>query len=362
MIDYKLIVVTMSLWDEPHRGRHHYAMALSEKHRVLWVNRQLAWREVGSVKIGVEKINENLSVLHTGRSILPGRIDYRLNLSNIVRLQLLKKTLPNFGMPDIIWIYDYKATQFAKFFQEKAKIIYFCNDYFGEYAYKRYESALSKKVDHIFVTAPKLLDRLKIYNSNCTFLPHGVWLSGQKPEFKKKAKPESIGFIGTLGTGIDCDLFRCIMEKTDLRLILAGPIVECTQTEKNEFETLFCHPRVEYLGNLSRAEAQKEISKLDICLLAYSVDHPQSGYRFVLKYFDFLAAGKPIIATRYFEWPEPYAEFVSIYDGKSDLKEFITSVYLNWNSKHFAKAIKLAGQCAWGNRVREVGQIIGVSL
>ncbi|MFC1818728.1 hypothetical protein ACFL0B_06500 [Thermodesulfobacteriota bacterium] len=357
-----IIIVTMSLWDEPHRGRHHYAMALSEKHRILWVNRQLSWREEGAIKTGVEKIKDNLSVLHTGRSILPGRVDHRVNWSNIVRLQLLKKALPDFGTPDIIWIYDYKAVQFAKHYKKKAKIIYFCNDYFGEYAYKRYESKLSKKVDHIFVTAPKLIDRLKIYNSNCACIPHGVWLSGQKLSFKKKLKPETIGFVGALGAGVDRGFFKRILKESDLRLVLAGPIVECTQTERSEFESLFLHPKVEYLGNLSRSEAQKEISKLDICLLAYEVDHPQSGYRFVLKYFDFLAAGKPIAATSYFEWPEPYSKFVSVYHGESGLKEFITSVYSNWNYEQFEKAIQLVEQCTWDKRVLEVGKIIGVDL
>lgn len=357
-----IIMVTMSLWDEPHRGRHHYAMALSERHEVLWVNRQLSCKEAGHARTGLEKISDNLSVLHTGRSALPGRVDERVNWNNFVRLRLLRKELSMLGNPDIVWIYDYKAIQFAKYYQEKAKIIYFCNDYFGEYAYKRYESKLSKKVDYIFVTAPKLFDRLKIYNTNCTFIPHGVWLSGKKPEFRKRKKPETVGFVGTLGSGVDRGYLQKILEETDLRLVLAGPIVECTPTDRDEFEALIRHPRVEYLGNLSRIEAQKAISKLDICLLAYAVDQAQSGYRFALKYFDYLAAGKPIIATPYFEWPEPYAEFVSVYDGKSEMKEFITSVYSNWNSEQFERAVQLAHQCSWANRVREVGEIIGVDL
>ncbi len=362
MISSKLIViVTMSLWDEPHRGRHHYAMALSEKHRVLWINRQLSWRETGSAKTGVEKINDNLSVLNTGRSILPGRVDHWVNWSNVVRLQLLKKALPDFGTPDIIWLYDYKAMQFAKYFQGKSKIIYFCNDYFGEYAYKRYESKLSKRVDHIFVTSPKLLDRFKTNNTNCTFIPHGVWLSGKEPEFRKKKKPEAIGFVGTLGSIIDKNYLQKILKETDLHLVLAGPIFDCTPADRNEFENLFHQPRVEYLGHLSRAEAQKVISKIDICLLAYTVDRARS-HGFALKYFDYLAAGKPIIATPYFEWPEPYAEFVSVYHGNSDLKEFIMSTYSNWNTKQFEKALQLSNQCTWANRVREVGEIIGVEL
>jgi len=357
-----IIIVTMSLWDEPHRGRHHYAIALSKRHNVLWVNRRLNLNEAGHAREGLEKISKNLTVLHTGRSALFERIDHRLNWNNVIRLRLLRKVLSILGEPDILWIYDYKSIMFAERYREKATIFYFCNDYFGEYAYKHYESKLSKKVDCVFATAPKLVDRLKIYNPKCTFMPHGVWLPDKKPEFRKKEKPETAGFVGTLGDGVDIGFFCKILEETDMRLILAGPIVECSQTHRNKFETLFRHPRVDYLGNLDRSEAQGIISNLDVCLLAYASDHEQSGYRFVLKYFDYLAAGRPIIATSYFEWPEPYAEFVSVFDGEYNLNKFIMSVYENWNYEQFERAVQFANRNTWDKRLRDIAEIIGIDL
>lgn len=355
-------MVTMSMWDEPHRGRHHYAVALSERHRVVWVNRQLDCMEHGRAKRGLEAISDNLSILHTGRSVLPLRMDEHLNVSNYMRISLLRKALTGLGIPDIMWIYDYKAMRFVIDSSSDTTLIYFCNDYFGEHAHRKYESQLSQVVDHVFVTAPKLVDRFIEFNHNCKFVPHGVWLSNTRPKFIAKKTPEVLGFVGTLGSGLDISYLRRLIEETKCRLVLAGPIVDCTSIDRKRFEQLFANDRVEYCGDLSVNEARKAISGMDIGLLPYAESQIQSRYRFALKYFDYLAAGKPMIATPYFEWPEPYSKFVGVYDGISDLAEFVTTVYSKWNITSFENAVELAENCSWQKRTREIGRYIGIDL
>ncbi len=349
----------MSLWDEPHRGRHHYAMALSKKHQVLWVNRSLNWRERKEVKIGIEKISDNLHVLHTGRNIIPGRIEKRINLDNHRRLRLLCKELVHYGKPDIVWIYDYKALQFASYFKNKAITLYFCNDFFGEFAYKRYESKLAMQVDYVFATDPKLVARLKPYNENCYFMPHGVWPTIIHPKFIKKKIPETVGYVGTLRSVIDTDILRQIVENSQIKLILAGPFVESDKNKETEFKTLIRHPQVTYLGNLNLKDAQKAINEMDICLLPYTV-HMRG---FAIKYFDYLAAGKPIIATKYsFVWPKPFREFVHIYDNNQDIRSFIEEVFSKWDKEKFEKALALTANSSWEHRVQQIGKIIKQDL
>ena len=211
----------MSLWDEPHRGRHHDANLLADKNTVIWVNRHYNWREWKKRDKGLEYIDRGLYVLHTGRSLLPGRIEMRLNLDNWFRLRMLLKALKKQNIscrPDLIWIYDYKAFNFASFFKNISRCIYFCNDYFGEYAYSKYESKLANKVDYVFCTAPKLRDRLIKFNQNCIFLPHGVWPPKRTIEFEKKSKLETIGYIGTFNNVVDVDFFYKILNQKDFKL------------------------------------------------------------------------------------------------------------------------------------------------
>ena len=75
-----------------------------------------------------------------------------------------------------------------------------------------------------------------------------------------------------------------------------------------------------------------------------------------------MAAGRPIIATSYFEWPEPYAEFVSVFDGEYNLNKFIMSVYENWNYEQFERAVQFANRNTWDKRLRDIAEIIGIDL
>jgi len=360
MKDKLIIFVTMSLWDEPHRGRHHYANLLADNNTIIWLNRPLTWRESKGKRAELEHINRGLYVLHAGRSLLPSRIDYRLNLNNYFRLQFLLKVLKKKGFnrkPDIIWIYDYKALNFASFFNDFSKTIYFCNDYFGEYAYSKYEAKLATKVEYVFCTAPKLKDRLVKFNQKCAFLPHGTWFPKEIKEFQKKAHPESIGYIGTLNNFVDVDFLWKILNQTDFQLILGGPVIECNAEKRENFTKLFEHERVNYLGEIKRDNLFHFLEIIDVCLISNICDF-NGKHRFAIKYFEYLSAGKPIVATHYFDWPEPYGKFVHIYRNNNKLEDFLYSVYSQWNKEIFDAARSLASKSTWAHRIKQISQDI----
>ncbi|NTU69967.1 hypothetical protein HGB13_04075, partial [bacterium] len=129
-----IIFVTMSLWDEAHRGRHHYANLLCRNNTVIWINRNIR-RGEKKVKTGIEHIKDGLYVLHTGRQLIPTSFDNRLIFNNWRRLRLFKKEIKFLGIrnPDVIWCYDYKGIPFINAYKDKSVCIYFCNDWFGEW-------------------------------------------------------------------------------------------------------------------------------------------------------------------------------------------------------------------------------------
>ncbi len=357
----KLIVfVTNSLWNETHRGRHHLAQVASASNAVLWVNRRYTFRDKAS-KAGLEQAGDGLYVLHTGKSLLPRRIDLKYNWDNRMRLKMLDRALKHFfhrAEPDLLWIYDYKGLPFVQNYSGVPKL-YYCNDFFGDYAYERYEKALASAVNCVFCTAPKLKDRLADYNENCHFLPHGVWLPNATPNYVKKGWPETVGYIGALRWCIDLSFLKNIIDQTDLRLILAGPIIECTNAQEKALRDFLSLPKVEYLGNLSREQIWEQMANIDIGLLPYLVNHKLS-HNFVIKYFDYLAFGKPIIATPYFEWPEPYGNFVSVYKPGTDLKSFIDEVYARHNQEMYNAALSLAAESTWENRFKRICELMRV--
>ena len=353
----------MSLWDEPNRGRHHFARQLSQNNKVIWINRKLDRTDEPNRFIGFELINSNLLVLHTGMSffpnIFPRKLDEYLNINNTLRLKILNRYLKEKDIkPDLIWIYDYKAIKIASFFRHKCKTLYFCNDFFGKLAGK-YECKLIKSVDFVFSTDPRRQVFFTQYNSKSFFIPHGSWPVSEKPFFQKKNKPEIIGYIGTINDTLDTEIFSLILEKTDLRIIIAGPFSECNKDRKVYFQKLFQNKRVEYLGNLQKQEIELTIKKIDICLLPY---HSKVN-GFPLKFFDYLSFGKPIFSTCFdFEWPSEFIKFLSFYNFNDDINSFISELYDFWDFKFFNEAILVSENSRWINRVNEISHRLNLKL
>jgi glycosyltransferase involved in cell wall biosynthesis len=357
-----ILFVTASFWDEPHRGRHHLASALNRRHTVIWVDRLLGLREKGDGRGGVHETAHNVTVFHPGRSFLPGRLEEILQWNNHRRFRKVIDHLDRHGIvPDLVWICDYHAVDFARHFKNRAPTLYFCNDYFGERSYRVFESELVKTVDHVFCTSPALADRYRKLNARTEFLPHGTWTTPVSAAFARKAVPETAGYVGTLRNIVDIGFLQSIVSEAGMKLVLAGPIIESTQKERAAFLSFFEQDQVAYLGNLDRDAARKAIGELDICLLPY-LRTANLKYGFAIKYFDYLAMGKPMVATRYFDWPEPYGRFVSVYDSTQDLAMFLRDVYAKWDRDHFESALALARQSTWEDRIRRAGSIMSLDL
>jgi len=352
----KIVLFTMSLWNEPRRGRHHFAKALSEDNLVIWVNRQLFPNESGDIRVGPEYINQNLIILHTGASIFSQRIDEYLNINNRTRLKHLIKFLGKHGEPDILWAYDYKSINVVKYYK-RALSLYYCNDFFGEKVFWYYEKQLARAVNHVICTDPRLAEQFKPINKSSHFISHGLWPHLNRRQFCKKKLPRSLGYVGTLNGTVDIDFFERILNETDFEIYIAGPIVECDDLKKIRFENLLKKNRVFYFGIVGQDEINMVLSSVDVCLLPYI----KSFNGFALKFFDYINNAKPIIATKYdFIWPENYEEFVHIYSDGINLKEFIFTVYENWNIEKYELQIKLAENSTWKDRAAEVSRCIGL--
>jgi glycosyltransferase involved in cell wall biosynthesis len=371
-----IVFAVRSLWAEPHRGRHHYATLLSERHRVLWVNRHLHPGEPEG-KVGLERVSEGLQVLHAGwlppflRLIRRCRpLHLRHNLDNRLRVRLLRRTLNGLGSasPDVLWCYDFKGVPFVREYKNRAFCLYVCNDWFGDWSSRlgnwsvpRYEWNLARLADCVIAVSPKLQARFAAHNPRSYFVPHGTWPTAQRPEYVHKPKADTAAYVGTLNNTVDVSFLERILRETNLQLHLAGPIVEYADAQARAFEKLIQSRGVKYYGNLDRHKAEAVRAKVDLLLLPYKRNRVRE-YGFPIKYFEYLGTGKPIVATDCMEWPEPYNGFVHVYHGDSPLQVWLEDVYEQWDQSRFSDALSLAEQCTWEFRVQEIGKLTGLKL
>ncbi|MBN1461909.1 MAG: glycosyltransferase [Armatimonadetes bacterium] len=357
-----VVMVTMSLWDEPHRGRHHYASLLSQQHTVIWLNRHLRRGEKWDGP-RVETVSSGLYVIHPGRVLLPPRVDLRINMSNWFRLAALRRGLRMLSIrnPDVIWCYDYQGLPFFRFYRDKSLLLYFCNDWFGEYAYTRYESRLVSLADYVIAVSPKLRDSFKELNANAHCVMHGLWQASEPPKYIRKTAPETFAYVGTLNNTVDVEFLERIIRETDGRLVLGGPVVEASSVQRKAFQKLLASERVTYLGNLGKDDAYQAMCRADMLLLPYAKGRIR-GQTYPIKYFEYLGCGRPILATDFQEWPPAFPGTYTVYREGDSLSQRVAEAYSRWDESSFAYFLELAGRSTWAHRLAEVSGIIGVEL
>lgn len=171
--------------------------------------------------------------------------------------------------------------------------------------YALYERHYLKRYDALVTVTPSILERLSLINKNSVMVTN-------YPEYKELPPHEpsqnGVHYICFAGGVDERYLHENVIESlqyTNTRYLLAG---ECfIPSYFKKLQSLSCWDRVDYQGNLPPEQVMGLYSKSDIgiVLLDYL---PNVGYHKgtlgVLKMFEYMMAGIPVIATDLELWKE----------------------------------------------------------
>ena len=215
------------------------------------------------------------------------------------------------------------------------------------------ERDLASAADMVFCTAGGLYETLSRYNQRTVLIPNGVDYplfsqTAQVPHIPDPQRPV-FGFVGMLQ---DCIAYDWLLKLADafpqgeIRLIgRVMPGVDISALKQRE--------NIRLLGLMPQRQLPEEMGRFDVCLNLFA---PGRLSRDVspLKFYEYLATGKPIVST-----PEPlqvadYADIIYIADNP---EQFISQCRLALAEKDptLVKARMAAGEAAsWDNRVRQM--------
>jgi len=183
--------------------------------------------------------------------------------------------------------------------------LYYCADKYAQIAglnpelVDRFERQLLERVDTVVATSLPLVDDLAKFHNNVHYLPHGVDFDrfnstidqefcGEAPE-KAFAEP-TVGFIGLLGEHIDFELIAATASALpNVRFLFVGPVEQGI--------TLPHGDNLEYAGAVPQAKLPGRMAQMDICTLPYAMTE-RNHYANPTKVREYLAAGRPVVATR----------------------------------------------------------------
>lgn len=169
---------------------------------------------------------------------------------------------------------------------------------------ERAEERLCRAADLVVVSAPGLAEGPRAAARRLEYLPNAADFelfhraAGEEPvpaDLARIGNPR-IGFFGAISDyKLDLELLDAVFRShPDWHLVLVGPVGEGDPGTR--VAALGDLPNVHFLGSRPRGELPGYLGGFDVCLLPNRLNR-YTRHMFPLKFFEYLAAGKPVVMT-----------------------------------------------------------------
>jgi glycosyltransferase involved in cell wall biosynthesis len=376
-----IICVSDLFWDEHWSSEQQLMSRFAKRCRVLYVERPVSLLSFftgtsdGSVarqfwrwlKGGIRMERENLFVL-TPPPCLPFRYHRVVNkINQWIRLGSIKRATKRRRIEDpVLWIYEPDAGALVGKLRESLSLYYCADDWStsGQWWNRskdvcEREFELARKVDLVVGTARKIAERWQSVNANTFFVPNAADVEMFRrardpdlnvPEEIQRIPAPRIGYVGVVNARLDVALYDNLTEKRpDWHWVVVGPLIESSV----DLSRLKKRSNVHFLGARPRTSLPSYLKGFDVCTIPYICSaHTESI--FPLKLFEYLAAGRPVVAT---PLPEllPYRDYVRI---AATPQEFETHVSELLHTRPQPAPREFLEQNSWDARVEVLSSLL----
>ncbi|MBI4786963.1 MAG: sugar transferase [Chloroflexi bacterium] len=370
-----ILILANAEWDWANRVNcHHLAERLARDNRVLFVDtiggRTPAPREftkiarrLRRIASGVRRINAGLTVLSP--FVLPVYGNDAIRALNTALLAWqIRRALPGLTRP-ILWLFLPSLVGLVGRFGEKL-VVYHCIDQHAANPnvparqVAAWEQQLLQTADVVFASSSTLFEAKRAFNANTFYLPnvadteHFARACRVADDLQEIPRPIA-GFVGNITAyKLDFDLLAAVAQaKPEWSFVLIGPIGRGDPSTKiSNLQTL---TNVHFLGERPYADLPRYVKGFDACLIPFKQNDSTRG-SLPMKFFEYLAAGKPVVAT---DLPT-LAEFREFFYPAASAAEFSAAldVALKEDATCAAQRVEIARRYSWDARMVEIERIL----
>ena len=375
-----IIVLANAEWSWSTRVNcHHIAARLARHNRVLFVDtiggrtpaprefKKIA-RRLQRVAGGVRRIADGLTVLSP--FVIPF---YRSEIARRINTFLLawqiRRALPENSTRPILYIFLPAHIGLLGRLNEKL-VVYHCVDEHSANPnvpareVRARETRLIQAADLVFTSAQTLYDDKRALNPRTYYLPNVA-----DAEHFARARDASLpiadelrdvprpiaGFIGNLTAyKVDFDLLIAVARaKPDWSFALIGPIGHGDPS--TNIAPLRDVPNIFFFGERAYADLPRWVKGFDACLIPFRLNASTRG-TLPMKFFEYLAAGKPVIATAL----PALAEFRDLFYSANDARAFADalSAARSEDPARGDQRAQFAANYSWDARMTQIENLI----
>ncbi|MCF0068937.1 glycosyltransferase [Dyadobacter sp. CY261] len=225
------------------------------------------------------------------------------------------------------------------------------------------EEILVKGSDVVICSSKRLYEEKKKQNPQSYFVANAADLGHSSKALNEDLpispvisdlKRPVIGYLGTIERRIDYDLLKeVILSNPDKNFIFVGPV-------SKEFvpEWFNTANNVHFPGPIGYDEMPAVIKGFDVALIPFKKDEVSSSI-FPLKLFEYLGAGKPVVAIDFNPDLKDFTKgMVAFCEDAKSFSDAINYALETDNDELRRNRVKLAAENTWENRVQVIADII----
>lgn len=394
--DCDIVCLSISRWDAPISSPSlSLAKELSKSNRVFYIDHPYSWKDYF-------KERHTEAVKKRRRALLYGKNSYSKHDGHTQQLVTVttKLTTPVNFLPDG-WLYkkmsqrndqiilsairnvindfDVKEFIYVNFFDpyflrkfpddiQPARTVYHCMDDITQVKYSnrhgsKLEEEIIKNFDYTLCTSSELTRLKKALSPDVHYFPnaadHALFRSAYnehlpKPEELKHVHTKIIGYIGSIEYRMDFELLKKIAAAhSDKTLVLVGP-VDTTGHLSSGISRL---PNVVFTGAKPLAQLPSYLQYFDCTVIPFKKNILTKSI-YPLKINEYLAAGKPVVATNFSDDIASFGKVAYIANSDENFLMQITLAIEENSHELQQKRIAVAAQNTWHARAEQFWNII----
>jgi glycosyltransferase involved in cell wall biosynthesis/tRNA A-37 threonylcarbamoyl transferase component Bud32 len=221
------------------------------------------------------------------------------------------------------------------------------------------EDELAQNSDLILATSHLLFNEKSRLNKNCLLVPNGTdfdhfnYSPDVLPEELKDVSKPIIGYYGALSDWLDTELIHNLASaRPNWNFILIGRIESADVSQLKTMSNVF------FLGEKPYEHLPGYLQHFDTCIIPFK-KIPLTEATNPVKLFEFLSAGKSVVATDLDEL-RYYQEYVRLASSPNDWLEAVELALDDYLPAQVEKRMQFARQNTWDERILLIEDAIQV--